>query len=80
MSQAALDKIKELNSAYRAIMGEDAYLYTSSPTTGTRYVFVTNARPFHNVGDALAHMQSVLEKARAGWTHEEIMYGKQRTH
>jgi hypothetical protein len=79
MSQAALARIKELNSEYRALTGRDAYLYASQPASTTAYTFVTHARPFTNAGDALAHMQDVIEKARSGWTHEEIVYGKSRT-
>jgi hypothetical protein len=78
MSQAALDKIHELNGEYRALTGSDAYLYASQPASTTVYTFVTNARPFTNAGDALAHMQDVVEKARSGWTHKEIVYGKER--
>lgn len=72
MSQAALDQIKALNHAYHMITGENAYLYTSDSGVS----FVTAVRPFTNTGDALTHMQDVLSKAQAGWTHHEIMYGR----
>lgn len=76
MSQAAEDRIRELNAQFKSITGEDAFLYASKPDTRTLYTFVTNARPFSNVGDALAHMQTVLEKAQNGWSVDEILYGK----
>lgn len=77
MSQAALDKIKELNHAYHTLTGRDAYEYASVTTPSTtRYVFATSNRVFTNTGDALTHMTEVLEKARSGWTHDEILYGK----
>jgi hypothetical protein len=76
MSQAALDTIKELNRAYRALTGTDAYLYTSQPDRSMVYTFATAARPFTNSGAALAHMQDALNKAQAGWTHDEITYGR----
>lgn len=78
MSQAALDQIKELNHAYYLITGEDAYQYTTQPGLTTKFVFNTSTRTFTNAGDALTHMTEVLDKARDGWTHNEIMYGKQR--
>lgn len=78
MSEAALDKIKDLNTAYRAITGDDAYLYTSQPASVALFTFATAARPFNNSGEALAHMVNVLDKARSGWTHNEIIYGKPR--
>lgn len=74
MSQAALDKIRELNHAYHMITGGNAYLYASA----SGITFNTASRPFTNTGAALAHMTEVLEKARNGWTHDEIMYGKSR--
>lgn len=74
MSQAAIDRIKELNRAYRMITGGDAYLYASDSGIS----FNTAARPFKNAGAALAHMTEVLEKAQKGWTHDEIMYGIKR--
>ena len=77
MSQAALDKIKELNRSYHTLTGRDAYEYASSPNpTTTRYVFATSSRVFTSTGDALTHMTEVLEKAQSGWTHDEIVYGK----
>lgn len=80
MSQAALDKIHELNREFRALTGQEAYLYASSPgdARGTRYTFVTSARPIIGSGNALAHMQDVIEKARQGWTAQEIIYGRER--
>jgi hypothetical protein len=78
MSDAALQRIKDLNVEYSALTGSDAYLYASQPATVTLYTFVTAPRPFANSGDALAHMQDVIGKARAGWTHEEIIYGRNR--
>jgi hypothetical protein len=81
MSQAASDKIKELNIEFRVITGQDAYLYAYNPGDGRgwRYVFVTSATSIKGSGAALAHMTEVLEKARSGWTVEEIIYGKERT-
>jgi len=72
MSQAALDQIKELNHAYHLMTGENAYLYASDSGIS----FNTASRPITNAGDALIHMTEVLEKARSGWTHDEIMYGR----
>ena len=77
MSLTALDQIKALNHGYHLITGENAYLYASGPTpTRTRYVFTTSSKVFTNTGDALTHMTEALEKARSGWTHDEIVYGK----
>jgi hypothetical protein len=74
MSQAALDKIQELNHAYHMITGENAYLYASE----SGYSFNTSLSTIKSAGDALAHMQNVLRQAENGWTHHEIMYGKTR--
>lgn len=76
MSQAALDRIKELNRAYKTITGNDAYLYTSQPERVTLYTFATATRPFSSAGEALGHMMETLSKAQSGWTHDEIIYGK----
>jgi hypothetical protein len=68
MSQAALDKIHELNREYKGITGTEAYLYATNPGDGrgTRYVFSTSARPIIGSGEALAHMMDVITKVRSG--------------
>lgn len=74
MSQVTLDRIQELNHTYHLITGENAYLYASDSGVS----FNTAVRPFTNTGDALVHMMDVLEKARSGMTHDEIVNGTVR--
>jgi hypothetical protein len=72
-------KINEMNTEYRTITGENAYLYAYAPDGGsTRYVFATSAYHFRQVR-ALLHMETVLDLARKGKTHDQIVYGTQRT-
>jgi hypothetical protein len=74
-------KLVDLNREYKAITGEDAYLYASNPgdSKGTRYVFATSASSIIGEGAAIRHMGKMLEYAQIGMSHSEILYGKQRS-
>lgn len=76
--QEVTDKIKTMNAEYRELTGNDAYLYAYSPEErANRYVFATSQYHFRKVR-AVLHMETVLDLARRGRTHEEIMYGTKR--
>jgi hypothetical protein len=72
------DRLHEMNDEYRALTGSDAYLYASVPGSTERYSFATHHHTL-SAHHAMTHMIEVLELAKRGRTHDEIIYGSVRT-